>query len=70
MDSRSGKVLSRDFYDTSICNLKNEEFHLRLNTFESLANTATKKKRKKTNPELKDEAGNVLYLKNIFSSSP
>ena len=36
VDSRAGRVLSRAFYDTSICNLKNEVFDLRLNTLESL----------------------------------
>lgn len=55
---RSGRVLSRAFYDTSTCNLKNEEFDLRLNT---LSHCYKKKKKGRI-----QGSRNVLYLKNIF----
>lgn len=58
VDLRSSGVLSRAFYDTSLCNLKNEEFDLRLNTLESLL---PKKKKNRI-----QGSRNVLYLKNIF----
>ena len=54
VDLRSGKVLSKAFHDTSMCNLKNEEFHLMLNTLESLASTVPKTKQNKIRIKRRD----------------
>lgn len=63
VDSRAGRVLSRAFYDTSICNLKNEVFDLRLNTLESLL--LKKKKQNSRKPKC------PLFEKHFFfATSP
>lgn len=65
VDLKSDRVLSRAFYDTSTCNLKNEEFDLRLNILESLL----PKKRAESKEAEKSFIWKTFFATSLWSKS-